>query len=458
MTKRLGMDPSSVENIADALLARAGLLVASADTASIIAKKAANPLQYAVKPGSLAIAPASVSITWHVASLVGQAVADLSRLTIVLRQQALLQQHSSAASASSARILKRPKSGVVVPVGASARATFHWWMSLGERERSKLINSKPDLIGSMEGVPNGARSEANLIVLHQTLADPAASAILKDQLLQILAGYDGASKRHDGVPTQLIHLDLSNPQKVLTTIAIGDVDKAGFIATFAFGINTDISSLAKHIEGAGLQYDDLADVLASKSETAAVIVFQGYDSGNEMTVHRDEKAVEGAPKFRDFLSGLDASNQSAKRTHVAYSYATRMHTEVFRDSVGMADLQADALVFIGSPGVSQGVTDVTKLNVDAPVYTARSKTDHVATTLYRGSSDMFRTEKLHSLPPAPDPHAESWGGIALEAKTRLSKTIGHAIFDPEGGGYLNDARLLRNMSYIIAGRNDLVEH
>lgn len=236
-----------------------------------------------------------------------------------------------------------------VPVGASADDVAAWWGALSAVQQEVLVTGNPEAVGSLDGLPAWARDRANRLVLERAMDDPslppgaARVAHLVDQRL----GAEEAAGR----TVQLHLLDLTGDRVVLS---LGDLDTADAVALLVPGVLTTPDDDLDAMVG------DARDVAAAAAAvapavTVAAVVWIGYRTPQTLQAMTGRVAsLEGGRALAGALDGLSvaraaAGNPPARTTVLAHSYGTVVVDEA-ADRPGR--LQSDAVVLLGSPGMS----------------------------------------------------------------------------------------------------------
>ncbi|MFF2380165.1 alpha/beta hydrolase [Streptomyces sp. NPDC058108] len=276
------------------------------------------------------------------------------------------------------------------PADGSAKENAEWWQGLSAEERAAWVSMRPDLVGALDGLPATVRDEANRIVFDETRgtmrteldsipAPPAnewtwinsggyASKVHTDEwmnwhnkygdrydsLTASLKGMESIQARFDatgngGLPeAYLLKFDADGNGRAI--VANGNPDTAHHQAVYVPGTT---ASLGK-VDGDIGRMTDLWRVAHTEAhgESVSTITWLGYDAPQNLVMDSpfEHYAYDGAPAFRDFMDGLDASHSGdggPHRTVIAHSYGTTL--------VGAAaqtgHLNADDVVLAGSPGV-----------------------------------------------------------------------------------------------------------
>lgn len=274
-----------------------------------------------------------------------------------------------------------------MPTGRVAEDTAAWWSVMSPAQQLVAIARDPSAVGALAGVPAWARDRANRMVLAQAMAtgDDAhrgtTTAVARE-----ISGREAA-----GEQVQLLELDV---EEGLAALALGDLDTAESIGLLVPGVGTDVASDldAKTDDAAAVA--DAAEA-AAPGLAVATVAWLGYRTPpglGEAASPRARHAKDGGRALDATLDGLAAARatDTARVTVLAHSYGSVV-TDRAVDETG--DLAADAVVVLGSPGMSK---DAGEMEVDE-VYEASSPLDLVAQSRYFGSAtweDDFGAERL----------------------------------------------------------------
>ncbi|MFJ9716743.1 alpha/beta hydrolase [Streptomyces sp. NPDC101213] len=265
-----------------------------------------------------------------------------------------------------------------------------WWKGLDAEQQAAWISLRPDAVGALDGLPATVRDEANRIVFDETrgkmqtelnsmpkpplnewtwiTAGGYPSKVHTDEwmdwhrqygdryehLTGSLKGMQAIQKRFDqtgtnGLPEAYL-LGFSTDDDGRAIVANGNPDTADHTAVYVPGTTSDLPG----IEGDVNRMVNLWHSAEAKApgQSVSTITWIGYDAPDDVVKDAPFKhyAYDGAPAFREFMDGLDASHSGDAPSHttvIAHSYGTTL--------VGAAaetgHLNADDLVFAGSPGV-----------------------------------------------------------------------------------------------------------
>ncbi|WP_307803672.1 alpha/beta hydrolase [Micromonospora echinofusca] len=259
------------------------------------------------------------------------------------------------------------------PVGADPALVRLWWDRLTPAQRRWLVGHEPALVGRLDGVPATARDQANRLLLGTRRAALLAersmiAARLPQGPLELaalrhldgrIAGIDGiAGRLAEGVPRgYLLGLDQGGDGRAI--VALGNPDRAANVLTYVPGMTSDLASLDGELGRAARVAARCAE-LDPTTETAAVL-WLDYDAPDFVgEASRDRQAVAAGPALHRFQEGLRETHDGppARQTVLGHSYGSLVVGTAARDH----GLSADALVFVGSPGV--GVESAAELRTE----------------------------------------------------------------------------------------------
>ncbi|QFZ74826.1 hypothetical protein GFH48_17485 [Streptomyces fagopyri] len=286
------------------------------------------------------------------------------------------------------------------PENGSPKDNAAWWDGLSAQERAAWISLQPDFVGALDGLPAEVRDEANRIVFDETRgmmqtelnslpapppnewtwtsAGGYASKVHTDDWMEwynkygnrydhltaSLKGMESIQTRFDatgngGLPeAYLLGFNADGNGRVI--VANGNPDTADHQAIYVPGTTANLGKSDGDIG----RMADLWRVANTEAhgDSVSTITWLGYDAPQNLVEDSpfEHYAYDGAPAFRGFMDGLDASHSGDSdphRTVIAHSYGTTL--------VGAAaqtgHLNADDVVLAGSPGVK--VSHATDLDV-----------------------------------------------------------------------------------------------
>ncbi|MGC5365444.1 alpha/beta hydrolase [Streptomyces sp. DT24] len=291
------------------------------------------------------------------------------------------------------------------PKDATPARNADWWKGLTDQEREAYLSLHPDLVGKLDGLPAEVRDEANRIVFDEKQAEyrirldaipkpPAkewtilmtlagGARVHTDEwmdwdrkygddyrhLTASLHGMEAIGNRFDltgteGLPEAYL-LGFSPDGHGRAIVATGNPDTAQHQAVYVPGTGSDL-------DGIGGNIDRMTDLWRQTNQAApgssvSTITWLGYDAPQDPVKDApfEHYAYDGAPAYRQFMDGLDASHSGPgepHRTAIGHSYGSTL----IGAAAQRGDLNADDVIFAGSPGVkvgSAGEMDVPKGHV-----------------------------------------------------------------------------------------------
>ncbi|BCJ44345.1 hypothetical protein GCM10010168_11580 [Actinoplanes ianthinogenes] len=254
---------------------------------------------------------------------------------------------------------------------ATPAQVHRWWAGLSPAERMSLLATEPGAVAGLDGVPVADRDLANRLLL----------ADRRDRLLHSggtpdagkLRGLDRLSDRladDRGPRAYLLGLDVSGDGRAV--VALGDPDHAANVLTHVPGMTSDLASLGGELTRAE-RVAARAGELGPEAATSSVL-WLDYDAPDFLHEAWSAKQAEaGSDGLRRFQDGLRATHDgpAARQTVLGHSYGSLV---VGKAATG--GLDADRVVFVGSPGV--GVDSVRQLGIPADrVFASTSISDPI---------------------------------------------------------------------------------
>ncbi|MFF8099640.1 alpha/beta hydrolase [Streptomyces sp. NPDC016640] len=286
------------------------------------------------------------------------------------------------------------------PKDGSPKENAQWWKGLSAEEQAAWAAMRPGTVGALDGLPSTVRDEANRILFDTTRGSmqmelnsiPAPPANewtwitvggypskvhtdewmqwhnkysdRYDQLNRSLKGMQAIQNRFDstgrnGLPeAYLLGFDAEKDGRAI--VANGNPDTADHTAVYVPGTESDLEGIKGNINRMANVWRKAND--EADGESVSTITWLGYDAPDGVVKDApfEHYAYDGAPAFRNFMDGLDASRSGDSPGHttvIAHSYGTTL--------VGAAaqtgHLNADEVILAGSPGVK--VSDAEELDV-----------------------------------------------------------------------------------------------
>ncbi|WFE51804.1 alpha/beta hydrolase [Micromonospora sp. WMMD1155] len=341
-----------------------------------------------------------------------------------------------------------------------------WWSGLTPAQRRWLVGHEPALVGRWDGVPVAARDQANRLRLavwrEELLAErrgllgrvppgPLASVGLRG-VAGRLAGLDALAGRlaaGGGPRAYLLGLDPAGEGRVV--VALGDPDRADRVLTYVPGMTAGLDDAPGELGRAARVLDRCAAL--APGERSAAVLWLDYDAPDSLTEAVSAgQARDAGPALHRFQEGLRATHEGspARQTVLGHSYGSLVVGVTAREH----GLAADALVFVGSPGV--GASHAAELGVPPGEVWASSASGDVIRAA-RSADELGRRALLGAAPLAallgwPDRTGhELWFGHDPSAPG-----FGGRVFDGGRGGHTgywdpgNPA--LDGMARVVLGR------
>jgi Alpha/beta hydrolase len=308
------------------------------------------------------------------------------------------------------------------------------WSALSAGDRTALINTSPELIRNLDGIPPADRIAANRVQMERDLSSGKGDlAILKSLL---------ASN------TQVI---LYRPEDGQIAIVHGNIATANTVIVTVPGTGTQMSN---YVEG-GIENSRAYQLQQRAHQVSgqhiAVVAWLGYQAPQWNVAENPGKtsfASEGGVSLSSFGAGLGILT-SQRLTAVGHSYGSTVVGYGARNG-----LAADNIVVLGSPGMSVNKVGALNLRSGAEVFAMRSTLDPVGGLSAFGTeptSSAFGAQRLASNSDGLFTHSDYWthdnlNQIALAATDGKPKVVlgpqspGEALTYPNQflGGYLNN--------------------
>ncbi|MFC4018208.1 alpha/beta hydrolase [Micromonospora sp. GCM10011542] len=350
--------------------------------------------------------------------------------------------------------------------GADPAAVRTWWAGLTPAQRRWLVGHEPALVGRLDGVPVAARDQANRLLLgtrrEELLAErrlllarvppgPVGSLRLR-RVEARLAGLDALAERlaGQGAPrAYLLGLDPAGEGRVV--IALGDPDQADRVVTYVPGMTAGLDDAPGELERVARVLSRCAAL--DPGERSAAVLWLDYDAPDFLhEAATAGQARDAGPALHRFQEGLRASHDGppARQTVLGHSYGSLVVGSAARDH----GLAADALVFVGSPGV--GVAHAAELGVPPGQVWASSAPDDVI-RLTRPPDELTRRVLLGTSPLAAALELTGHGEHELWfGRDPAAPDFGGRIFPSGRHGHVGywdpDNPALDGMARIVLGR------
>jgi hypothetical protein len=284
---------------------------------------------------------------------------------------------AEVAAAASTSAVPPPPASPLPPCTATPAEVNRWWDTLTPAQRRWLVATEPGWLGPLDGVPAGFRDLANRLLLEDRRAEldqalATASGHEWRRLRDLRHGLDALADRladGDGPRAYLMRLDLAEEGRAI--VALGDPDRADDVLTHVPGMTADLASYRGELVRAERVAVRAAE-LGPAGATSAVL-WLDYDAPDFVDEAAGAgRAETGAAGLRRFQEGLRATHLggAAHQTVLGHSYGSMVVGSAARSP----GLEADSVVFVGSPGV--GVDSATQLRVPAgQVWSTTSRSD-----------------------------------------------------------------------------------
>jgi hypothetical protein len=252
-----------------------------------------------------------------------------------------------------------------------------WWSGLTPGEQRWLLAEEPGWLGPLDGIPAADRDAANRLLLDDRRAEVERAAATArgrelDRLRLLRRGLDALADRladEDGPRAYLLRLDLTEEGRVV--VALGDPDHADNVLTHVPGMTSELARFDGELTRVA-RVAGRATEIGPAASTSAVL-WLDYDAPDFLDeAASSRQALAAAPALRRFQAGLRATHQgpAAHQTVLGHSYGSL----VVGEAAAGGRLEADDVVFLGSPGV--GVDSVAQLHVPpAHVWSSTSRSD-----------------------------------------------------------------------------------
>ncbi len=347
--------------------------------------------------------------------------------------------------------------------GATPEEVQAWWENLTEAERAAVIAAYPERIGQGDGLPAGARDQANRVLLDDDLARLAAKdedGTISPLERKMLAN---AGQARDALANADAYTDPLDPDLkpggVLwlydpaayegdgrVAVAVGDLDHATDVAVFTPGINTDMGDTTSYTDRMMNLYESTR--YNGDGSSVATMFWLGYDAPHgptDLATLSEGRAEEGGRNLADALDGLRASrpDDPAHLTAVGHSYGST--TTSYATHGDTSDV--DEVVLIGSPGA--GPADhASDLGPGADhVYVGRDSRDFVAVLGDEGWVGKF------GLGLGTDPSSEDFDANRFEAED-VDRSWHRNTGDAHSSYLDQDTESLYNIGRIVDGHGD----
>lgn len=177
-----------------------------------------------------------------------------------------------------------------------------WWGRLGADQQQALVQNASGVVGNLNGVPYGARDEANRALLEDLKGDESLTPGTQQALEQLSSASQGEDKF-------IITLDISPLKKedgidtndVRAAVSVGDLDTAKNTSFVGPGMGNDLAAGATtQVQVAKNIRNQQAHVADRSKNDFAVVAWLGYDAPDltktiKLDASRAHRADQGSP-------------------------------------------------------------------------------------------------------------------------------------------------------------------
>lgn len=380
--------------------------------------------------------------------------------------------------------LARVERSSVPGTGTTPKQVKQWWDRLSSEQRRFVIGEYPELVGNLDGVPVDARDTANRIMLdrehdrldeqqkelqgredhirsmweqgllwelYPNVADPATLAQVElKRLEQDRADVEGKLRGIESIDHRITNPEPGAPRAYLiglstqddgrAIVSVGNPDEANNVLTYVPGTGSELSKTGKEIDRVDRMALD-ANRLDPQRQTAA-IMWLGYDAPDDIHNAGSSSYADGAVgDLNRFQGGLRETHigEASHNVVVGHSYGST----VIGHTAQQAGISADALIFVGAPGV--GTNSAGDLNGPEP---QRPGVPPERVWSTRAENDLIARIPDWDIIHGNDPTREDFGGRVFSSDPG----------DPDAEGkthsaYWNENNVARrNISLIVTGR------
>ncbi|MEU3320423.1 alpha/beta hydrolase [Streptomyces sp. NPDC006785] len=278
------------------------------------------------------------------------------------------------------------------PRDGTPKDNASWWKGLSPEEQAAHLTLNAAAVGALDGLPAETRDEANRMVLAQSRAqvelelarippeptryspNPNGTypAVIQNagwtewnekygerraQLTKAQNGMKSIQERFDATgenglpPAYLLGFDTEKNGRAI--VANGNPDTAAHTAVYVPGTTSNLGGIGGDI-GRMTELWRESEAMAGGKEVST-ITWLGYDAPQSVVKDAPFRhyADDGAPAFNRFMDGLNVANSTESGGHhtaIGHSYGTTLVGSAARQG----ELNADDVVFAGSPGVQVG--------------------------------------------------------------------------------------------------------
>lgn len=298
---------------------------------------------------------------------------------------------ASAALASASGLAGKLGTAMMPPARLSPAQAHAWWQALDGPARQQLIHQFPAQIGWMNGLPAGARSQANIIAMNQAQhdlngqlaqleahppaggwADPGAEHAWQGQISRIkqelagIAGIESGLKLGGvgGAPNALL-LGFSTAGNGHAIVSFGNPDTSVTTVTYVPGVGTTMAKAGGDCQRAVTLWQQAHT--ADPGMSVASVYWLDYNAPQPslpgaIQIPQTGDAVAGGHSLAGFQAGLGAAHAAGipdRTVLLGHSYGSL----VVGEAMAHDGLRPTDVIFVGSPGV--GVSHAAQLGIPA---------------------------------------------------------------------------------------------
>ena len=331
-----------------------------------------------------------------------------------------------------------------------------WWARTDLNSRSIFLDSAPELVGNLEGVPFGLRDfanrhalelaadrlsvEAESITGRSRLIDASGTSHMLQQISDALVAPAGAPSRY------LLNLDTSGAGTA--SIVIGEIETADFVSYLVPGMFYTVdgqmvpwAAAAQSLYDTQVKWiDRLGEVDPALTDaTVATVAWLGYETPSMVNFTSLDLAYGGRDAIASTVNGIRElrGDDQPFLSLVAHSYGSTAAMMALTDY----GIEVDALALIGSPGTA--AKSAADLNVVGNnVFVGEAAWDQIEDTAFFGT----------------DPGSAAFGAYAFSVDGGADPLTGEQLGASTGhNAYLDDgSESMRNLALISLGRGYLI--
>ncbi|MBB4935036.1 hypothetical protein F4561_005930 [Lipingzhangella halophila] len=278
---------------------------------------------------------------------------------------------------------------------ASPEEVNDWWEELDPGERAEVMQEEPEHIRDLNGIPADVRNNLNRDFLDDEVdrlleeEDLTREEVLNrenddlgstevQELVDLQDTLENGKVEDGEVVSEgheyyLLELD---PDEERSIVSRGNPDTADNVSTLVPGTGIEWTAVNGQLGRADNMYD--AAVTADRDADHASIAWIGYDTPAAWQADGELWARQGQEELRGFQDGLRLTHEDdspSRNTVVGHSYGSTVAGTAASDDAG---LDADNLIFVGSPGTSVDSVDELSGFDDSNVFATRGNDDWIS--------------------------------------------------------------------------------